>query len=250
MNRLSKLTKNSITSSGRNNSGKITVYHRGGGNKRLQRIIDFKRSLFNVPGIVKKIEYDPNRTSKIALISYKNGLLSYILLPNNLMLGDKICAGLNIDISPGNALPLEFIPIGTFIHNIELKPGHGAQLMRAAGMYAKIVKKDPINAVVIIRLHSGKLYNLPAKAMATIGIVSNEIHKNIKKRKAGQSRWNNKRPVVRGVAMNPIDHPHGGGEGKSKGGGHPVSPWGKLTKGKATGYKRKSTKTIKKTSKK
>lgn len=242
MQRLTLLTKQLKKSTGRNNQGRITVHHRGGGHKRLYRIIDFKRSLFDVPGIVKRIDYDPNRNAKLALINYKNGILSYIVAPIGLLPGDKICAGTNVDITTGNALPLESIPVGTFIHNIESKPGHGAQLMRSAGTYAKLIKKDPKTASVLIRLHSGKLCQLSKKVMATIGIVSNETHKNLRLRKAGQSRWNNRRPTVRGVAMNPIDHPHGGGQGKAKGGGHPVSPWGKLTKGKATSFRRLSTK--------
>lgn len=235
---------------GRNNQGRITVFHRGGGNKKLYRIIDFKRTLFNIPALVKKIEYDPNRTAKIALIAYKNGLLSYILAPKNLAVGDIISSGgtsagndnaESIDIITGNTLQIKNIPIGTIIHNIELKPGKGGQLMRAAGTYAKLIKKDMINTFGLIRLHTGKLYNISTESLATIGSVSNDNHKNIKYKKAGQSRWKNKRPTVRGMAMNPIDHPHGGGEGRSKGGGHPKSPWGKLTKGKGTSYLRLST---------
>lgn len=190
--RIKNLTKEKKKITGRNNHGRITVHHRGGGHKRIYRIIDFKRSLFNVPGIVKKIEYDPNRTANIALISYKNGILSYIIAPNELKEGEKICAGTDVNIAVGNALPLENIPIGTLIHNIELKPGHGAQLMRAAGTYAKVVKKDVKNAQVIVRLHTGKLYSLPCKAMATIGMVSDEKQvqrqSSTRRKKAGVSR--------------------------------------------------------------
>lgn len=244
-NKFNKLIIKKSKITGRNNKGRITVRHRGGGNKILYRIIDFKRSLFNIEGIVKKIDYDPNRTAKIALINYKNGILSYIIAPKDLKTGDKIesaGAGKEINIKIGNALPLENIPIGTLIHNIELKPGHGGQLMRAAGTYAKVIKKQGSLVTIRLKGKTGNLYDLSNKCMATIGIVSNEIHKNEKLKKAGQSRWKNRRPKVRGVAMNPIDHPHGGGEGKSKGGNHPVTPWGKLTKGKATSYRRTSTK--------
>lgn len=239
---ISKLLSKSTQSAGRNNQGRITVFHRGGGNKKLYRIIDFKRSLFNIPAIVKKIQYDPNRTAAIALVAYKNGILSYIVAPKNLVLGDQICAGEDVEISVGNALPIRKIPVGSLVHNIELKPGRGAQLMRSAGTFAKIIKKDMLKNYALLRLNSGKLYSVSTEAFATLGLVSNEAHKNQKLRKAGESRWRNRRPTVRGVAMNPVDHPHGGGEGRSKGGRHPVSPWGKLTKGKGTSYLRCSTK--------
>ena len=232
MKRINKLSLKLVQKGGRNNQGRTTVWHRGGGNKKVYRIIDFKRSLFNIPALVLKLKYDPNRTSKIALICYKNGILSYILAPKNLNVGDILYSGINSEISLGNSLPVANVPVGTFIHNVELKPGKGGQLIRAAGTYAKIVKKD--KRFVIIRLNSGKFYSISPHAMATIGVVSNDLHKNLKLRKAGQSRWRNRRPVVRGMAMNPIDHPHGGGEGRSKGGSHPVTPWGKLTKGKPT----------------
>jgi large subunit ribosomal protein L2 len=222
MNRITKLTRKCVQTGGRNNHGVTTVFHRGGGNKKLYRIIDYKRSLPNHPAIVKKTEYDPNRTSYIALVSYRNGMISYILAPKNLSVGDQICAGPTAEIKVGSASPVSNIPIGTAVHNVESKPGRGGQLMRAAGTYAKIIKKDQNH--VIIRLHTGKSYSIPSQSMATIGEVSNDAHKNRKLTKAGQSRWKNRRPVVRGVAMNPIDHPHGGGEGRSKGGRHPVSP--------------------------
>ena len=186
-----RLQTGGLSTGGRNNQGVITVFHRGGGAKRAYRIIDFKRALFNHPALVKKIEYDPNRTSRIALLSYRNGMLSYILAPKNLKVGDLISAGPNAPISTGSALPVGEMPIGTMIHNIELKPGKGGQLMRSAGTYAKIIKKDLShwnNSNVIIRLHTGKLYNIPSQSMATVGLVSNDSHKNIKMRKAGQSR--------------------------------------------------------------
>jgi len=264
-----KQGKGSFDKGGRNSQGTITVSHRGGRNKRLYRLIDFKRVLFNsipsfpletennqnvigsfkidnkdrmdlsVEGTVIKIEYDPNRTAKIALIFYTNGLLSYILCPKDLKVGDKVSSGKVVTLSKGNASPIQNIPVGTLIHNIELKPGKGGQLVRAAGTYAKIIKKEKNN--VIVKLKSGKLYNIPAECMATIGIVSNELNKNKKLNKAGNNRWKGKRPTVRGVAMNPVDHPHGGGEGRSKGGRHPVTPWGKLTKGKPTSFLKKTT---------
>lgn len=235
MKRLNKLTLNCLQKGGRNHQGKITVWHRGGGNKKLYRIIDFKRSLFDIPALVLKLKYDPNRTSKIALICYKNGMLSYILAPKNLKIGDIIQSSnqvYNSEFSVGNSFPVGFIPTGSEIHNVELKPGKGGQLMRAAGTCARIIKKN--KRFVIIRLNSGKFYSISPHSMATLGTVSNDLHKNLKLRKAGQSRWRNRRPVVRGMAMNPIDHPHGGGQGRSKGGNHPVTPWGKLTKGKKT----------------
>lgn len=188
MNRLKNLTRKKLKITGRNNQGRITVHHRGGGNKKLYRIIDFKRSLFNIEGIVKKIEYDPNRTAKIALINYKNGMLSYILAPNGLEQGQKIKAGIDAKIDIGNALPLENIPMGTLVHNIELKPGHGGQLMRSAGTFGKIIKKDHEKSQVIVRLHTGKVCNLSYKCMATIGVVSNEKHKNKEYKKAGEKR--------------------------------------------------------------
>ena len=222
-----KLKSKCLRSGGRNNQGVITVYHRGGGNKRLYRIIDFKRSLFFQRAIVKRIEYDPNRTSKLALIAYETGILAYILAPRNLSLGDSVTAGPGVEVTTGNALPIGNIPVGTEIHNIELQPGQGGKLMRAAGTHAKIIKKDKYSVTIRLLASGGKggsLRSVPIQSMATIGMVEGVEHKNTKLYKAGQSRWRNKRPVVRGVAMNPIDHPHGGGEGRSKGGRHPVSP--------------------------
>lgn len=235
MKRINKLTSFYSQRSGHNNQGRITVWHRGGGNKKLYRIIDFRRVLFNIPALVITIHSDPNRTSNIALICYKTGLLSYILSPTLLSPGHIIQSGPLSDMKIGNALPLFALPIGSFVHNVELKPGKGAQLIRSAGSSAKLIKRDRDTA--ILRSHSGRFFSISIQSMATLGIVSQsriETHK----RKAGQSRWRNRRPIVRGVAMNPIDHPHGGGEGRSKGGRHPVTPWGKSTKGKPTRKKK------------
>lgn len=218
--------------SGRNSYGRITVRHRGGGNRRKYRIIDFKRQKFDVQGTVQTIEYDPNRSAFIALVEYEDGEKSYIIAPNGLKVGDKITAGENADIEPGNALPLANIPTGTFIHNVELYPGRGAQLARAAGNMAQLMAKE--NGLALLRLPSGELRNVPIGCMATIGQVSNTDHENVKIGKAGRKRNMGWRPTVRGSVMNPNDHPHGGGEGKSPvGRPGPVTPWGKP----ALGYK-------------
>ncbi len=218
--------------SGRNSYGRITVRHRGGGNRRKYRIIDFKRQKFDVQGTVQTIEYDPNRSAFIALVEYEDGEKSYIIAPNGLKVGDKITAGENADIKPGNALPLANIPTGTFIHNVELYPGRGAQLARAAGNMAQLMAKE--NGLALLRLPSGELRNVPIGCMATIGQVSNTDHENVKIGKAGRKRNMGWRPTVRGSVMNPNDHPHGGGEGKSPvGRPGPVTPWGKP----ALGYK-------------
>ncbi|MEE0858492.1 MAG: 50S ribosomal protein L2 [Acutalibacteraceae bacterium] len=218
--------------SGRNSYGRITVRHRGGGNRRKYRIIDFKRQKFDVPGTVKTIEYDPNRSAFIALVEYADGDKSYIVAPNELKVGDTIVAGENADIKPGNALPLNSIPTGTFIHNVELYPGRGAQLARSAGNMAQLMAKE--NGLALLRLPSGELRNVPVNCMATIGQVSNTDHNNVKIGKAGRKRNMGWRPTVRGSVMNPNDHPHGGGEGKSPiGRPGPVTPWGKP----ALGYK-------------
>lgn len=223
MHSLKKFTKTILRKGGRNHQGVITIRHRGGGNPKLYRIIDFKRSLFDVLGVVKKIESDPNRTSKIALICYQKGILSYILSPQNLRTGDFIQAGPSAEILIGNALPIGYIPLGTVVHNLELKPGHGGQFMRSAGTHARLIEKGKSSVQTsIFKLNSGKLYSIPLQCMATIGTVSHA--KPTKVKKAGTSRWKGRRPKVRGVAMNPVDHPHGGGEGKSKGGRHPVTP--------------------------
>ncbi len=217
---------------GRNNFGRITARRRGGGHKRRYRVVDFKRRKFDVPATVERLEYDPNRTAFIALIRYEDGELAYILAPQRLAAGDKVVAGRTADIKPGNALPMQNIPVGTLIHNVEMKPGKGGQIARSAGTYAQLIGKD--QGYAQLRLNSGELRMVRAECMATIGAVSNPDQQNIKMGKAGRSRWLGKRPSVRGVAMNPIDHPHGGGEGKTSGGRHPVTPWGKPTKGKRT----------------
>lgn len=223
--------------SGRNSYGRITVRHRGGGNRRKYRIIDFKRQKFDVPGTVKTLEYDPNRSAFIALIEYQDGEKRYIIAPNGLKVGDTVVASPSADIKPGNALPLANIPTGTFIHNVELYPGKGAQLARAAGNMAQLMAKE--NNMALLRLPSGELRNVPVNCMATIGQVGNVDHENVKIGKAGRKRNMGWRPTVRGSVMNPNDHPHGGGEGKSPvGRPGPVTPWGKP----AMGYKTRSKK--------
>ncbi len=227
-----KLTEGLSESGGRNNHGRVTVRHRGGGHKQSYRIIDFKRRKFDMPAVIERLEYDPNRSAFIALLRYEDDELSYIIAPQRVQVGDKVIAGENVDIRPGNALPLKNIPVGTIVHNIEMKPGKGAQIARAAGSYAQLVGKDAGKA--LLRLGSGEVRMVRAEGMATIGAVSNPDRKNVKFGKAGRKRWLGKRPSVRGVAMNPIDHPHGGGEGRTSGGRHPVTPWGKSTKGMKT----------------
>ena len=227
-----ELTEGLTKSGGRNNLGRITARRVGGGHKRRYRIIDFKRRKFDVSATVDRIEYDPNRTAFIALITYDDGEQAYILAPQRLKTGDKVIAGERTDIKPGNAMPLKNIPIGTIIHNVEMKPGKGAQIARSAGAYVQLVGKD--SGYAQLKLRSGELRMVNSDCMASIGAVSNPDHQNINDGKAGRSRWKGVRPVVRGVAMNPIDHPHGGGEGRTSGGRHPVTPWGKPTKGKKT----------------
>ena len=223
---------------GRNNTGRITTRRRGGGHKRRYRKVDFKRRKFDVAATVERLEYDPNRSAFIALVRYEDGELAYILAPQRLRPGDVVLAADRADIKPGNAMPMENIPVGTIIHNIEMRPGKGGQIARAAGTYAQLVGKDAGNAQ--LRLSSGEARMVPAKCMATIGAVSNPDNQNTNMGKAGRNRWLGKRPSVRGVAMNPVDHPHGGGEGRSSGGRHPVTPWGVPTKGKRTRKKKKS----------
>ena len=219
--------------SGRNNYGRITVRHHGGGNRRKYRVIDFKRTKFDISAVVKTLEYDPNRSAHIALIEYADGVKSYILAPVGLKVGDKVEAGPNADIKPGNALPLTNIPVGTFIHNVELYPGKGGQLARAAGNAAQLMAKEGVYA--LLRLPSGELRNVPVECMATIGQVGNTDHENVKIGKAGRTRHLGIRPTVRGSVMNPNDHPHGGGEGKSPiGRPSPVTPWGKPALGLKT----------------
>ena len=236
------LTEGKTKSGGRNNHGHITVRHRGGGHKQRYRMIDFKRQKFGVEAVVERIEYDPNRTAFIALIKYTDGELAYILAPQRLNVGDKISSGKEADIKPGNALPLHKIPVGTIIHNVELKPGKGGQIARSAGTYVQLVGRDGDNA--ILRLASGEMRFVRSSCMATVGAVSNPDQKNINLSKAGRNRWLGRRPSVRGVVMNPVDHPHGGGEGRTSGGRHPVSPWGVPTKGKKTRTNKRSDKYI------
>ena len=224
--------------SGRNNYGRITVRHRGGANRRKYRVIDFKRSKFDVPAEVVSLEYDPNRSAHIALIKYEDGVKSYILAPSGLSVGDKVIAGADADIKPGNALPLTNIPTGTFVHNVELYPGRGGQMARAAGNAAQLMAKE--GKYALLRLPSGELRNVSSDCMATIGTVSNEDHINVKIGKAGRTRHMGIRPTVRGSVMNPNDHPHGGGEGKSPiGRPGPVTPWGKPALGYKTRAKHK-----------
>jgi len=217
---------------GRGGGGRVAVRFRGGGAKRLYRKIDFKRRKFDVVGVVERLEYDPNRTAFIALIKYADGEVAYILAPQRLKVGDQVVASEKGDVKPGNAMPLRGMPIGTIIHNVELKPLKGGQLARSAGTYAQLVGRDAGYAQ--IRLGSGELRMVPDSCMATVGAVSNPDHMNESMGKAGRVRHMGRRPHVRGVAMNPIDHPHGGGEGKTSGGRHPVTPWGKPTKGRKT----------------
>ena len=232
------LTKGLTKSGGRNNLGRMTVRHIGGGHKKRYRRIDFKRNKFDIPAVVERIEYDPNRTAFIALIKYKDGELSYILAPQRLSVGDEVISSKDADIKPGNALPIKNIPVGTIIHNVEMKPGKGAQIARSAGCYVQLVGKDA--GFAQLRLTSGEVRLVKTECIASIGAVSNQDNQNIKLSKAGRKRWKGVRPTVRGVVMNPVDHPHGGGEGKTSGGRHPVTPWGKPTKGKKTRTNKRS----------
>ena len=236
------LTEGLRSKGGRNNKGRITARRRGGGHKRRYRLIDFKRQKKNVTATVKRLEYDPNRTAFIALIKYDDGEIGYILAPQRLREGDQVISGLAVDIKPGNAMPMQNIPVGTIVHNVEMKPGKGGQIARSAGTYAQIIGKD--QGYAQLRLISGELRMIRAECMATIGAVSNPDQQNIKLGKAGRKRWIGKRPAVRGVAMNPVDHPHGGGEGRTSGGRHPVTPWGKPTKGKRTRSNKKTDRLI------
>jgi len=217
---------------GRNNLGRVTARRRGGGHKQSYRLVDFKRAKFDVSATVERLEYDPNRTAFIALVRYEDGEMSYILAPQRLAVGDIVISGESVDIRPGNTAPLKNIPVGTIVHNVEMKAGKGGQIARAGGGYVQLVGKD--QGYAQLRLASGELRMVRAECLATIGAVSNPDQANIKLGKAGRKRWLGKRPSVRGVAMNPIDHPHGGGEGRTSGGRHPVTPWGKPTKGKKT----------------
>lgn len=226
------LTQGLSSKGGRNNTGRITMRRRGGGVKRLYRIVDFKRRKYDVPATVERVEYDPNRTAFIALIRYDDGEQAYILAPQRLGIGDKVVSGARVDIKPGNAMPFTGMPVGTIVHNVELKAGRGGQLARAAGTYAQFVGRD--GGYAQIRLSSGELRVVRQECMATVGAVSNPDNSNQNFGKAGRMRHMGVRPSVRGVVMNPIDHPHGGGEGRTSGGRHPVTPWGKPTKGHRT----------------
>ena len=232
------LTEGLTKSGGRNNKGRITARRRGGGHKRSYRIVDFKRRKFDVPATVERLEYDPNRTAFIALIKYEDGELAYILAPQRLAPGDQVIAAEKTDVKPGNAMPLRSVPIGTIVHNVELKAGAGGKLARSAGTYVQLVGRDA--GYALLRLASGEVRMVRAECMATVGAVSNPDQANINLGKAGRKRWLGKRPSVRGVAMNPVDHPHGGGEGRTSGGRHPVTPWGKPTKGRKTRNNKKT----------
>lgn len=234
---LKSLTRGISKRGGRNNRGRMTVRHRGGGHRRRYRVVDFKRDKTGVPGKVVSVEYDPNRSARLALIVYQDGDKRYILWPNGLKVGDSIIAGENADIKPGNCLPLKDIPLGTFVHNVEMKIGKGGQLMRSAGTYAQLMAKE--KGYAQIKLPSGEVRMILDRCRATVGQVGNLEHENISYGKAGRTRLMGFRPKVRGVVMNPVDHPHGGGEGKSSGGRHPVTPWGVPTKGYKTRKKRK-----------
>ena len=225
---------------GRNHHGKITSRRRGGGHKRRYRIIDFKRNKFDVKGEIFSIEYDPNRSSRIALVDYEDGEKRYIIAPDKIKVGDNILSSKDnkISFTNGNCMPLKYIPDGMLVHNIELKPGKGAQMARSAGTYARVMAKE--NNMITLKLPSGEIRMVLDSCLATIGAVGNKTHENIKIGKAGRSRWLGKRPKVRGVAMNPVDHPHGGGEGRTSGGRHPVSPWGTPAKGYKTRKKNKT----------
>ena len=225
------LTEGLTKTGGRNNQGRITTRHIGGGHARRYRLVDFKRRKF-MEATIERMEYDPNRTAFIALITYKDGTQSYILAPQRIQKGDVVVAGDKVDVKPGNAMLIKNIPVGTIVHNVELKPGKGGQIARSAGAYVQIVGRD--SGVVQVKLNSGEVRLVPQECMATVGSVSNADHSNEKRGKAGANRWKGIRPSVRGVVMNPVDHPHGGGEGKASGGRHPVTPWGKGTKGTKT----------------
>lgn len=227
------LTEGLTGKGGRNNMGRVTARYIGGGHKRTYRMIDFKRRKFDVQGTVARLEYDPNRTAFIALVDYEDGEQAYILAPQRISAGDKVIASQSsVDVKPGNAMPLQAMPVGTIVHNVEMKPEKGGQIARSAGTYVQLVGRD--QGMAILRLNSGETRLVSGLCMATVGAVSNQDHMNTNDGKAGRTRWRGKRPHVRGVVMNPVDHPHGGGEGRTSGGRHPVSPWGKPTKGKRT----------------
>ena len=237
-----KLTEGQKRPAGRNNTGRVTVRWQGGGHKQSYRIIDFKRGRHDQPATVQHLEYDPNRTSFIALIKYKDGELAYIVAPQRLAAGDVVVSGDKVDVKPGNSMPLAAMPVGTIVHNIEMKPGKGGQIARAAGAYAQYLGRDA--GYALLRLNSGEVRRVRLECKATVGAVSNPDHMNEVLSKAGRNVWRNRRPSVRGTAMNPIDHPHGGGEGRTKGGRHPVTPWGKPTKGGKTRKNKRTTRDI------
>jgi len=232
------LTEGLTKSGGRNNNGRVTSGHRGGGHKRLYRKIDFKRDNFGIEGKVARVEYDPNRTANIALVVFSNGDKRYILAPQGLRPGDAVMSGPDAEIRPGNALPLSSIRVGTMLHNVEMRPGKGGQIARSAGVGIQLMGKEGDKA--ILKLPSGEFRRVEIRCMASIGVMGNSDHSNRKVGKAGRSRWLGVRPNVRGVAMNPVDHPHGGGEGRTSGGRHPVTPWGVPTKGHKTRNKNKA----------
>ena len=236
------LTEGQKQWAGRNNLGRITVRYQGGGHKHSYRLVDFKRNKHEMPAIVERLEYDPNRTAFIALIKYKDGELAYILAPQRLAAGDTVVSGERVDVKPGNAMPLSSVPVGTIVHNIEMKPGKGGQIARSAGAYAQYLGRDA--GYALMRLNSGEVRRVRLDCKATVGAVSNPDHMNEVLGKAGRNVWRGKRPHVRGTAMNPVDHPHGGGEGRTKGGRHPVTPWGKPTKGAKTRKNKTTTKYI------
>jgi large subunit ribosomal protein L2 len=237
------LTVGKSSKGGRNNLGRVTARYQGGGHKQSYRLVDFKRRKFEVEATVERLEYDPNRTAFIALIKYDDGELSYILAPQRLAAGDKVISSeKGVDVKPGNTMPLQNIPVGSIVHNVEMKPGKGGQMARSAGTYVQLVGRD--QGMAILRLNSGEQRLVPGSCLATIGAVSNPDHANTNDGKAGRSIWKGKRPHVRGVAMNPVDHPHGGGEGRTSGGRHPVTPWGKPTKGKRTRSNKQTNKFI------
>lgn len=238
----SGLVESQSKAAGRNNTGRITVRHQGGGHKQHYRVIDFKRIFDDVPAVVERIEYDPNRSAHIALLKFNNGARTYIIAPKSLKAGDEVLSGLEVPIKVGNCLPLRNIPVGTFVHCVEMKPMKGAQLARSAGASVQLIAKDGPHA--ILRLRSGEMRKVLLDCRASIGEVSNSEHNLQSLGKAGASRWRGVRPTVRGVVMNPVDHPHGGGEGKTSGGRHPVSPWGVKTKGLKTRRNKRTTKMI------
>ncbi|MEE2924311.1 MAG: 50S ribosomal protein L2 [bacterium] len=225
------------SSGGRNNSGKTTSRHRGGGHKRRYRIIDFRRNKIDVPATVKTIEYDPNRSANIALLQYADGEKRYILAPKGVQVGEILTSGQEVEVKPGNAMPMDSIPVGSMIHNIEIKPGRGGQMVRSAGTGAQLMAVE--GGMAVIKLPSGEMRRVQSKCWATLGVVGNQEHMGIVIGKAGRSRWLGIRPQTRGMAMNPKDHPHGGGEGRSKSGHHPVSPWGKPCRGYVTRNRKK-----------